>query len=168
MWRGSLGLTYLFPALSSAGASLVGPCSVSTSRSSNRMCGFPASGSRRKFTISPTRSGRYVSQALLSRRSRTGIILEPAGSRSRHLVFMTQPPTQPSAGMLINRPIGSADRSKTEVVRPPIQHLIEFPDHFRRVPSGRCRSSGLDAYRLRDALHSLLGRNCAQIGPSSL
>jgi hypothetical protein len=73
MWRGSLGLTYLFPALSSAGASLVGPCSVSTSRSSNRMCGFPASGSRRKFTILPTRSGRYVSQALLSRRSHTGI-----------------------------------------------------------------------------------------------
>jgi hypothetical protein len=34
------------PALSSAGASLVTSCSVSTSRSSNRTCGFPASGSR--------------------------------------------------------------------------------------------------------------------------
>src|SRR6266536_6396211 len=48
MWRGGLGAACRFPALSAAGASLSGPCSVSTSRSSNRMCGFPASGSRRK------------------------------------------------------------------------------------------------------------------------
>jgi hypothetical protein len=34
MWRGGLGLACLFPALSSAGASLSGPYSVSTSRSS--------------------------------------------------------------------------------------------------------------------------------------
>jgi len=46
MWRGGLGTAYLFPALSSAGASLADPCSVSTSRSSNRTGGFPASGSR--------------------------------------------------------------------------------------------------------------------------
>ena len=44
-WRGGLGNAYRFPALSSAGASLASPCSVSTSRSSNRTCGFPASGS---------------------------------------------------------------------------------------------------------------------------
>ena len=48
MWRGGLGLAYLFPALSSAGASLSGPCPVSTSRSSNRTCAINASGSRRK------------------------------------------------------------------------------------------------------------------------
>jgi hypothetical protein len=48
MWRGSVGLAYPFPALSSAGASLASPCPVSTSRSSNRTCGFPASGSRWK------------------------------------------------------------------------------------------------------------------------
>ena len=35
MWRGSLGLAYLYPALSFAGVSLAAPCSVSTSRSSN-------------------------------------------------------------------------------------------------------------------------------------
>jgi len=44
-WRGGLGAAYLLPALSFAGASLASPCSVSTSRSSNRTCGFPASGS---------------------------------------------------------------------------------------------------------------------------
>jgi hypothetical protein len=48
MWRGGLGSAYLLPALSSAGASLSGPCSVSTSRSSNRTCGMTASGSWRK------------------------------------------------------------------------------------------------------------------------
>jgi hypothetical protein len=48
MWRGGLGLACLFPALSSAGASLSQPCSVSTSRSSNRTGAVNASGSRRK------------------------------------------------------------------------------------------------------------------------
>ncbi len=45
MWRGSLGVAYPFPPLSSGGASIAPPCPVSTSRSSNRTCGFPASGS---------------------------------------------------------------------------------------------------------------------------
>ena len=45
MWRGGLGTAYPFPPLSSGGASIALPCSVSTSRSSNRTCGFPASGS---------------------------------------------------------------------------------------------------------------------------
>src|SRR5213080_1198687 len=49
MWRGGLGAAYLLPALSSAGASLASPCFRSTSRSSNWMCGFPASGSRRRL-----------------------------------------------------------------------------------------------------------------------
>ena len=45
MWRGGLGAAYLFPPLSSGGASIASPCSVFTSRPSNRTCGFPASGS---------------------------------------------------------------------------------------------------------------------------
>src|SRR5260370_2888916 len=61
-----LGLAYRFPALSVAGASLASPCSVSTSRSSNRAGGFPAPGFRTRlyficfFTRSPTNSCRYV------------------------------------------------------------------------------------------------------------
>ena len=50
-WRGGLGFAYLFPALSLAGASLALPCPVSTSRSSNRTCGFPASGFRIRFNL---------------------------------------------------------------------------------------------------------------------
>ena len=49
-WRGGLGVAYRFPALSSAGASLAAPCSVSTSRSSNRACGFLAHGSPTGFS----------------------------------------------------------------------------------------------------------------------
>ncbi len=53
MWRGGLGGAYRLPTLSSVGASLAPPCSVSTPRSSNRTCGFAASGSRRRLTQSP-------------------------------------------------------------------------------------------------------------------
>ena len=49
MWRGGLGKAYLFPTLSFVGASISQPCSVSTSRSSNRTGGFPASGSRTRL-----------------------------------------------------------------------------------------------------------------------
>src|SRR5215469_12572343 len=52
MWRGGVGAAYLLPTLSVAGASLAVPCSVSTSRSSNRTCGTTASGSRRRLTPS--------------------------------------------------------------------------------------------------------------------
>src|SRR6185437_6719648 len=48
-WRGGLGGAYQFSALSSAGASLATPCSVSTSRSANRTGGFPASGFRTRI-----------------------------------------------------------------------------------------------------------------------
>ena len=53
VWRGGLGGTYRLPALSFAGASLARHASVSTPRSSNRTCGFAASGSRRRLTQSP-------------------------------------------------------------------------------------------------------------------
>ena len=56
MWRGAVGRAYLWPPLSSGGASRARPWSVSTSRSSNRTCGFPASGSRTRATLSPTES----------------------------------------------------------------------------------------------------------------
>ena len=46
MWRGGLGWHICWPTLSIAGVSLAIPYSVSTSRSSNRMCGWPASGFR--------------------------------------------------------------------------------------------------------------------------
>jgi hypothetical protein len=49
MWRGGLDGAYLLPTLLVAGASISRSCSVSTSRSSNRTGGFPASGSRTRL-----------------------------------------------------------------------------------------------------------------------
>jgi hypothetical protein len=46
MWRGGVGKACLLPTLSFVGAQVALPCSVSTSRSSNRTGGSPASGSR--------------------------------------------------------------------------------------------------------------------------
>jgi hypothetical protein len=54
IWRGAVGQAYLLPPLSSGGASIARPWSVSRFRSSNRTCGFPASGSRTRTTLSPT------------------------------------------------------------------------------------------------------------------
>ncbi len=64
MWRGGLGLAYLFPALSSAGASRARPCSVSTLpliKPDVRISRIRLSdkGSRvrsRKVTLDPTQS----------------------------------------------------------------------------------------------------------------
>jgi hypothetical protein len=61
-WRGGLGRAYLLPALSFAGASLAMPCSVSTSRSSNRTGRFPASGSRTR-TIMRSPTSRHADNA---------------------------------------------------------------------------------------------------------
>jgi hypothetical protein len=61
-WRGVLGEAYPLAALSSAGASLASPYSVSTSRSSIRACGFLAHGSptgfSRQHTMARSRIGR--------------------------------------------------------------------------------------------------------------
>ena len=61
-WRGGTGEAYLFPTLSVVGASIASPYSVSTSRSSNRACGFLAHGSptgfSRQHTMALLRIGR--------------------------------------------------------------------------------------------------------------
>src|SRR5580658_9762002 len=77
---------------------------------------------------------------------------KPPGRRPCRLVFGTQPPTQPSASMSFQRFVGFANRTKTEVIRPPIHLLIELLDHFRSVPLSRITSSFI-ADRLTDALH---------------
>ena len=61
-WRGGLGGAYRLPALSVAGASLASPCSVSTSRSSNRACGFLAHGSPTGFTDQHTMVSLHFSR----------------------------------------------------------------------------------------------------------
>ena len=49
--------------------------------------------------------------------------------RPHRLMLDTQPPTQPSTGVLINGPIGFTDRPKTEVICPTVHHLVELGYH---------------------------------------
>ena len=52
MWRGSLGVAYLYPRLSPGRASIAPSSPYSTPSSSNRTCGFPASSSPTDVTFS--------------------------------------------------------------------------------------------------------------------
>ena len=96
---------YLFPALSSAGASLAGPCSVSTSRSSNRTGGVTASGSRKRLTsfcVTPSATSehkpgaarRIVNPHVLRRLLRPSLTEVPSLCRSypASSVVRTSPP----------------------------------------------------------------------------
>jgi hypothetical protein len=51
-------------------------------------------------------------------------------------MFGAQPPTQPSAGMSLYCRIGFADRTKAEVVRPTVHHLVELHDHCPMIKRG--------------------------------
>ena len=76
-------------------------------------------------------------------------------ARSRFIVFVAEPPTQPSAGVNIHRTVGFADRSQTEVVGPSGHHSIELP--YDRLPAlSQSISSGFPADRAADTLHPLL------------
>ena len=82
-------------------------------------------------------------------------------------MFGAQPPTQPFTGMVLHCPIGFADWTKTEVIRPTVEHLVELLDHRLMVEQYPV-APGFAADRLTDADHSLLGRNGTQIGASRL
>jgi hypothetical protein len=68
---------------------------------------------------------------------------------------------QDAAGMLIDRTIGFADCSQTEVVGPAGQHPVKLLHHCLWIQSDRI-TSGLVADRATDALHSFLGWHRAQ------
>ena len=91
--------------------------SVSTSRSSNRTGGFPASGSRRRRHVSaherPALPRAEVNQTQLLVQVLAG---EQGLHPGVHLVLMGQPPTQPPAGVLFHRPVGPADDSGRSLV----------------------------------------------------
>src|SRR5581483_3175921 len=94
-------------------------------------------------------------------------VRKPLGRRPAHLVFGTQPPTQPFASVVFHGSIGFADWSQTEVVRPAEQHSVELHDDGRGVQQGGI-ASGLVADGSTDALHSLFGRNGSQVGSPRL
>src|SRR5262245_26986603 len=70
-----------------------------------------------------------------------------------YLMLDTQPLTQPTTHVLIERSIGLADRPQAEVVRPPHQQAVESGHLFScrqqgRVPPGALRDRVADATNL--------------------
>ena len=132
MWRGSVGSAYLFPALSSAGASIAGPCSVSTPRSSNRTCRLPASGSRTRSYLRPRKAARARYKAGEPICVPETLVRESHVVPGRHLVLTTQPLAQPPGRVPVHRGVGRAHLAQDEVVRPPGHEPVEATYHHLR------------------------------------
>ena len=101
---------------------------VSTSRSSNRTGGFPASGSRRRsHAFAHGKLAVRVGKQTRPKRFVQVLIGELGCCPALQFVLGTQPLTQPVAGVLVHRPIGLADRTQAEVVGPPANMRLSFP-----------------------------------------
>ena len=133
MWRGGLRFSL------SVTAPFVWRClssrtnhSVSTSSSSNRTCGFPASGSRTRrhaFTHgSPAPKSGQADEPEVPVEVREGIRPAPA---SPDLVLVAQPPAQPRSGVVVERTVGPVGRPYPRVVRPAAQGAVQLLHQLR-------------------------------------
>ncbi len=125
-----------FPALSSAGASLATPCSVSTlplikpdvQISRIRLSDKDSCFRPRNVALTQVESDKTQ----LSVDAFVGITRDRL---SRHnLVLPTQPPTEPSEGMSSYNPIRFAHGTLAEVVRPANHDTVELCYLVLRVP----------------------------------
>src|SRR5712691_7327812 len=92
---------------------------VSHPRSSNRTCGFPASGFPTGFTVdSRTRSQLYLTELEQSQLAENNIVRVPSGAVRRHFVTLPQEMPHAIRNVMIDRPIGLRPGSIAEVVRP--------------------------------------------------
>ena len=135
---------------------------VSHPRSSNRTCGFPASGFPTGFTVnSRTRSQLYLTELENPQLAKNDIIRETCGAARPHLV--TPPQEMPHAirNVMIDRPIRLRPSAIAEVRRPASQNLIQPSPYVRPRPqiAGNQKVSHL----FLDARHRLLRRTRPQI-----
>ena len=106
--------------------------SVSTSRSSNRTCRSPASGSRTRLhafaheRLRPLPSQSHEPESVVEDRG----WIAPA-PLSAFLELGPQPPAQPRNGVAVDRPVSVADRAYLEVVRPAAQRAIQLAHQLR-------------------------------------
>ena len=124
-----IGTAYLYLAISSAGASIAGPCPVSTPRSSNPAGGFPTLGSRTKPCLRPRKPGRARSKASPPMVLPQGPVRESARISkahvfpASHLVLRTQPLAQPPGRVPIHCGIGRAHLAQEKVAHPAMSRL---------------------------------------------
>ena len=91
---------------------------VSSLRSSNRACGFPAHGSRTRSCLRARKAHgppRQVNEAVVAS--------QPLRRKTHefpelHLMLLTEPLAEPPSRVLIDRAVGWADVSEAEVVCP--------------------------------------------------
>ena len=128
MWRGSLGVAYLFPPLSSGGASIAPPCPVSTSRSSNRtrISRIRLSDGRR-LQAHATRSARTASPET---QACSGVASSTFGGGYR-LAPLSRPLSPASTSEV--RPLSSAGVTRHPRYYEPVRHSA------RTRGSGWCR-----------------------------
>ena len=128
--RGGLGSAYLFPALSSAGASLASPCPVSTPRSSNRTGPFKASGSRTRLDH-PFAHGELSGPSLQAVQPQVFVqvaLREPCLPGTADLVLGLQPSAKPVPHVVVHEPVGLLHRAQPKIVRPALQFPVDLGD----------------------------------------
>ena len=137
--------------------------SVSSRRSSNRTCGFPASGSRTRSCLRPRKARRSRCKARETVVGPQSLVREAHRLPGPHLVLATEPLAQPPRGVPVDGAIRRADLPKGEVVRPTGQHPVETPYHLLRRQQPVSRRGQL-AHATADALDTGRARARADVG----
>lgn len=164
MWRGGVGLVYLFPALSSAGASFnptVLRFHIPLIEPDGRYSRIRLSEETSRFR--PREVGGSLSEFDQAIFGMKDFIRVPSDSSCPHLMLCAQPPAKPASRMLIDGSIGFTDRAKTEVVRPAKQLSVDRLYLCLCFLLSTLKPRGLADFST-DALHSFLRRCGAQIG----
>ena len=131
--------------------------SVSSRRSSNRTCRFPASGSRTRSCLRPRKARRTHRKAGEPVLLPEPLVRESHVSPGPHLMLATEPLAQPPGGVLVNRRVCRPDLPQDEIVRPAGQQPVQaHHDIARRQESVTPRrrlthppADALDARRAR-------------------
>ena len=137
--------------------------SVSSRRSSNRTCGFPASGSRTRSCLRPRKARRMRRKARETKLFPESLGREPHFFPGPHLVLAAQPLAQPPGRVPVDRRVGRADLPQGEVVRPAGQPPVQARHHNprRQEPVARRRQR---AHSTANALDAFPTRTGADVG----
>ena len=133
-------------------------------RSSNRTCGFPASGFPTESCLRPRKALGFLHKADEAVGFPQSLVREAHNPPASILVLGAEPPSQPPGGVSVDGTVGRADLSEVVVVRPSGQHPVQAIHHdlggYQRIPSGR-----LLTHPAADALNARLARSGADVRP---
>ena len=102
---------------------------VSSLRSSNRACGFPALGSRSRSCLRSREAALQHAQAYQAVVRPQPLVREAHVFPGPHLVLPTQPLTQPLRRVGVDRAVGRTRLPQAEVVLPAEQDSVQVSHH---------------------------------------